>query len=105
MRRTEMACGPVRRPLLTPRARKPGSPSGVREERCELAFRQRLVSPSKLDWNVVEPARREAAIEMPQAGNDHPGDRDFDVGPRLIEDEEIELVSSGDTHAGLHLFA
>ena len=29
---------------------------------------------------------------MPQAGNDHPDDGDLDVGPGLIEDEEIEAL-------------
>ena len=78
------------RPRLVPGARKPDDPSGMGMKRVELAFRQRPVAQSELYRNIVKPARREAAIEMPQPRNDHSDDRDFDVGPRLIEDEEIE---------------
>src|SRR5271165_553948 len=46
-----------------------GRPSGVGVDGIELVFLQRLVKPSELDRNVVKPARREAAIEMPQSGN------------------------------------
>ena len=42
---------------------------------------------------------------MPQPRYNHSGDRDFDVGPRLIEDEEIEALSLRDIHAGAHLIA
>ena len=65
-------------------------------KRIELAFRERPVAQSELDRNIVKPARREAAIEMPQSRNDHPDDRDLDVGTRLIEDEEIEARSLGE---------
>ena len=61
-------------------------------KRIELVFRQRPVSQSELYRNIVKPARREAAIEMPQSRNDHPDDRDLDVGTRLIEDEEVEAL-------------
>src|SRR5262245_60244072 len=71
----------------------------------ELAFRHRPVSPSQLYRNIIKPARPEAAIEMPHSRNDHPGDRDADVGARLIEDEEIEACSLGGTHAFGHLLA
>ena len=74
-------------------------------KRIELAFRQRLVSPSELDRDIVKPARCEAAIEMPQSRDDHSGDRDLDVGARLIEDEEIEARALGQVHAGGHLLA
>ncbi len=60
--------------------------------RIELVFRQRPVPQSELDRNVVKPAGREAAIEMPQSRNDHAYDRDLDIGTRLIEDEEIEAA-------------
>src|ERR1700720_3478420 len=75
------------------------------EKRSELAFRQRPVAQSELDRNVVKPARREAAIEMPQSRNDHPDDRDLDVGPCLIEDEEVEASAPGDVDAGVDLLA
>ena len=71
----------------------------------ELVFRQRPVPQSELDRNIVKPARREAAIEMPQSRNDHSDDRDVDVGTRLIEDEEVEARSLGEMHAGGHLLA
>jgi hypothetical protein len=74
-------------------------------KRIELGFRQRPVLPSELHRDVVEPAGCEAAIEMPQARNDHPGDRGFDIGAGLIEDEEIEALPLGEAHAGQHLLA
>src|SRR5262245_66217044 len=74
-------------------------------KRIELVFRQRLVSPSELDRDIEKPARREATVEMPQSRNDHSGDRDFDVGSRLIEDEEIEARTLGEVHASRHLLA
>src|SRR5258708_13372878 len=42
---------------------------------------------------------------MPQSGNDLSDDRDLDVGPGLIEDEEIEACAPGDIDAGEHLIA
>src|SRR5208282_5978551 len=73
--------------------------------RIELVFRQRLVAPAELDRNIVKPARREAAIEMPQSRNDHSDHRDLDIGARLIEDKEIEARSLGEPHATHHLLA
>ena len=69
----------------------------------ELGLRQWPLSKSELYRNIVKPARREAAIEMPHSRNDHSDDRDVDVGARLIEDEEIEPLSHGETHARGHL--
>src|SRR5271168_3011067 len=88
--RAEALVGAAGRTLFGPGARKPGSPSGMGVNRIELVFLQRPVTQSELYWHVVEPAGREAAIEMPQSRNDHPDDRSLDVGTRLIEDEEIE---------------
>ena len=62
-------------------------------KRIELAFRQRPVQPSELDRDIVEPPRCEATIEMPHPWNDHPGDRNVDVGARLIEDENRGLLA------------
>ena len=73
--------------------------------RIELAFRRRPVAPSELDRNIIKPARREAAIEMPHPRNDHARDRDADVGARLIENEEVEACSPDSLHAGRHLLA
>ena len=62
----------------------------------ELVFRQRSISQSKLYRDVVKPAGREAAIEMPQSWNDHSDDRDVDIEPRLIEDEEVNVLILSD---------
>src|ERR1700686_2624996 len=75
----------------------------MRQKRRQFVFRARPIQQSELDRNVVKPARPEAAIEMPQSGNDHPDDGDADVGPRLIEDEEIEARARGDIDAGVDL--
>src|SRR5712671_286700 len=95
--------GVARRSRFLPGA--PTCPSGMRVDRIERAFRQRPVAQAELDRNVVKPARREAAIEMPQPRYDHADDRDLDVGARLVEDEEIEALALGDTDAGGHLLA
>src|ERR1700732_3259173 len=71
--------------------------------RSKLALRHRLVSQPEFYRNIVEPARREAAIEMTQSGNDHSDDRHLDVRPRMIEDQEIEACTPGDVDAGIHL--
>ena len=83
-------------PSLCSGSAQAGMTSGMGVNRIELVFRQRPVAQSELYRNIVKPARREAAIEMPQSRNDHPDDRDLDVGTRLIEDEEIEALSLGD---------
>ena len=59
-------------------------------ERIEFVFLWWPVSQSKLYGDVVKPARREAAIEVPQSRNNYPDDRNLDVGACLVEDEEIE---------------
>src|ERR1700687_5885854 len=73
--------------------------------RIELVFKHRLVTPSELYRNIVKPARRETAIEMPQSRNDHSDDRDLDIRARLIEHEEIEAYSLGKAYASHHLLA
>src|ERR1700690_3718914 len=101
LRRAEMTGGVIRRPLFFPGARKPGYPLlGMGKERSKFAFRHRLVSQPELDRDIVKPARREAAIEVSQSRNDHPDDGDLDVGPGLIEDEEIEAGTLCDIDAG-----
>src|SRR5688500_10685258 len=79
--------------------------SGMRVYRIELVFRQRPVAQSERYWNIVQPARREAAIEMPQARNEHPHDGNLDIGARLIEDQEIVARAPGEAHASGHLLA
>src|ERR1700722_6357210 len=77
--------------------------SGMGQKRREFGFQARPIQPSELYRNIVKPARSEAAIEMPQSRNDHSDDVDLNVGPRLIEDEEIEAGSPGDVDAGVYL--
>ena len=69
----------------------------------ELSLRQWALSKSKLYRNIVKPARREAAIEVPQSRNDHSDDRDLNIGASLIEGEEIEALSLGEVQASHHL--
>jgi hypothetical protein len=40
---------------------------------------------------------------MPQSRHDDPDDRDFNVGPCLIEDEEIKACALGEFNAGKYL--
>src|SRR6185369_2111341 len=80
-------------------------PSGVRQERSELALQPRTIQQSKLQRNIVKPARREAAIEMPQAWDEHANNGDLYVGPRLVEHEEIVPCPGGDLDTGIHLIA
>ena len=73
--------------------------------RIELAFRQRPVAQSELDRNIVKPARREAAIEMPQSRNDHarrPGRRCRGASDRA---RGSRGPRAREVHAGGHLLA
>ena len=74
-------------------------------DRIELAFRYRLIPQSELDRNIVKPAGREAAVEMPQPRNGHANDRHLNVGAGVIENKEIMPRSLGDLDAGQHLLA
>src|ERR1700693_206387 len=74
-------------------------------QRIELALRHRSLEPSKLDRHVVEPAGRKPPIEMSQARDDDTHDRNRDVGPCLVEHEEIEPRAPGNLDAGLGLLA
>src|SRR4051794_9610277 len=71
----------------------------------ELVLGQRLLAPPELDRDVVQPARREAAIEMPQSRNDHAHDRHFYVGSRLVEHEKIVARAGDDVYARARLLA
>src|ERR1700722_17279425 len=73
--------------------------------RSEVAFRHRLISQPEFDRNIVKPARPGAAIEMTQARHDHSDDGDLNVGPRLIEDGEVEACTPGAVAAGIQLLA
>ena len=74
-------------------------------QRIELIFPQRPIPQAEFDRNIVKPAGRKATIEMPQARNDHPNNRYFDVRTRLIEHKEIMTHSLGQLHTGQHLTA
>jgi hypothetical protein len=71
----------------------------------ELGFRQRPLSQSELDRDVVESAGRETAILVPQPGDDNPNHWNTNIRPRLIKDEKIESMALGERHAGMYLFA
>src|ERR1700747_1951685 len=79
--------------------------SGMRMKRIEVAFRDRRIAQSEFYRHVVKPAGPETAIEMPQARNDDADHRRLDVGPGLIEHEEIEAGALGDVDAGQRLLA
>ena len=71
----------------------------------DLGFRQRRLSHSKLDRDVIKAARAKAAIEMAQAWNDNTDGRNLNVGAGLVEDEEVVPVTFHELHAGEDLLA
>src|SRR5690242_14560571 len=83
-------------------ARRP-SPSGMGKELRQFALLRRSFPQPELDGNIIKPAGPEAAIEVTQPGNDHAHNRHLDIGPRLIEHEEIEPRAPGDIDAGIYL--
>ena len=44
-------------------------------------------------------------MEMPQSRNDHPDNWHLNVGPGLVEHEEIEPKAPGELDASQHLLA
>src|SRR5262245_13216001 len=109
----DMAAEPGRNPygrspspfLCFASAQAGSDPLGKGMKWIELSFRQRSVAQSKFYRNVVKPARCEAAIKMPHPRNDHPDNRDINVGACLIEDEKIEGLLRRQTDVGSHLLA
>src|SRR5262249_34020373 len=79
--------------------------SGVRQERRQFVFPERLVEQAHPHRDIVQPARREALVEMPQSRREHAHHGDADVGPRLVEHEEIVPGPRGHLDAGLDLLA
>lgn len=71
----------------------------------ELGFRQRPLSQSELDRDIVESARRETAMLVAQPGGDNPDHWNTNIRPRLVKDEKIESMALGERHAGMHLLA
>src|SRR5258708_18159455 len=102
--RAETFAGAAPRTLFGPGVRKRG-PSGVGMNRVELVFLERPVAQSELYRHIVKPATPEAAIEMPQSGNDDSDDRHLNVRTSLIEDEEVQAGLLGEAHASAHLLA
>src|SRR4051812_38115295 len=80
-----------------------GRTSRWRKIRIQLALRNRAVTKPDLDGNIVEPPGREAAIEVPHSGHDHPGDRHLDVRAGLVQYKEIEAHSFDEFDTGEHL--
>src|SRR6185437_6148990 len=79
--------------------------SAMGEERREFALRYRAIAQSQLYRNIIEPTRPEAAIEVPQARHDDADDGDLDVGPGLVEHQEIHPRAQRDLDAGVDLRA
>src|SRR5579872_1721423 len=77
----------------------------MRQEWRKFALRQRRVAQAKFDRYVVEAAWSEAAIEVPQTGNDDSRNRRFDVRSGLVQHKEIKPGFSRDIDAGIDLFA
>src|ERR1700733_1229019 len=74
---------------------------GMRHVRRQFVLRQRHLAQAELHGNVVESAGPEAAIEMPQTGNDDPGNRGFNVRSCLIENEQVEARLSCNLDASI----
>src|SRR3954470_5595427 len=77
----------------------------MRVDGIELALWRRSVAPSKLHRNIVEPARREATIEVAHPRNDHARDRNANVEARLVEHEEVEASPPDGLDTSHHLLA
>src|SRR3954470_11971606 len=77
----------------------------MRVDGIELALWRRSVAPSKLHRNIVEPAPREATIEVAHPRNDHARDRNANVGARLVEHEEVKAGPPDGFDTGHHLLA
>src|SRR3954466_3443174 len=77
----------------------------MRVDGIELALPSRPVAPSKLHRNIVEPARREATIEVAHPRNDHARNRNANVGARLVEHEEVKASALDGLDAGHYLLA
>src|SRR5580700_3641127 len=92
LRRAAMSGGEVLRPLIFfLEVAKPGaSPSAMRQVRRQLILRYRCVAQAEFHGNIVKAAGPKAAIEVPQAWNNHAGDRRLDIRPRLVENQEIQ---------------
>ena len=58
-----------------------------------------------LTGNVVEPPRRESCPEVPHAGHDDPRNGHADVGPGLIQHQELHAPGFDERAALLHVFA
>src|SRR5215212_9069095 len=80
-----------------------GRTSRWRKIRIQLALRNRVITKSDLDGNIVQPAGREATIEVPHSGDDHPDNGHPDVGPGLVQHDEIETLLLDELDAGDHL--
>src|SRR6185437_10154098 len=68
--------------------------SAMGEERREFALRYRAIAQSQLYRNIIEPTRHDDA-----------DDGDLDVGPGLVEHQEIHPRAPRDLDAGVDLRA
>src|SRR5215470_7796557 len=56
----------------------------------ELDLVERMRLPAELDRDIVQPARGEAGPEVAQAGDDHLGREQAEIGPGLIDGQRLE---------------
>ena len=71
----------------------------MRQEWCQLIFAARVIEQAQFHRHIVQPARPKALVEMPQARHDHADHGDLDVGPSLVEYEEIIASATSDLDA------
>src|ERR1700758_1895952 len=69
----------------------------------QFALQARAVEQAELDRNVVETARPEATVEMAQARDSDPYHGNADIGPGLVQHQEIIAGLSRDLDTGLDL--
>src|ERR1700745_4217734 len=85
--------------------RSPWPWSGVGREGRQLLLGHRLIAQAEFHRHIIEPARPEAAVEMPHSRNDYPDHRHLDIRPRLVEHHEIISRAAGDLDAGVDLLS
>ena len=64
-------------------------------ERIQIGFPQRPFAQAQFDRHIIETPGSETAIDMPHSGHDHPDNGNVDVGPGLVENEEIQAKTRG----------
>src|SRR5689334_11022632 len=83
----------------------PKQASGMRQEGRQLVFPERFIEQAHPHRDIVRPAWREALVEMSHTGREHAHHGHADIGPGLVEQEEIEAGARGYLDAGFDLLA